>query len=420
MTFEFECDDVENVILPCLFAVTETPRDESTEKSEDEEREEESPREGDDEVATDEPANVGDDEEVAGATALHPDPDDDAFDAEGETNPNQLSSNVPQRLTISQSPRRSTSDNQDEVNDIDLIFSSDDKEFTQEDLISISYYEPWQKCGKSGTPILTNFASIGSDQEGADELGSGAALEDIACSSSDIDADRFYNAIKANVQTQYSVQSNDSLNQSGSGGNCGNGGNGGVSTKESSMEKDSDNEAKPDESFDTFEQVNYTTLGRRWTNYNVLLETDISKCGITEEGGNGANGGTAAAAAAEMRRRNTCPNPPAYRPIIHREAMRRHNMANTGGVNRCPLAVKFSRNARSQQGGNVRTPRSNIVDPKKDGPKRSSSAQTDISALPEHWRSESHLNGGMGSVFFTLPSKFVAPPGFNYYRVPLK
>lgn len=138
------------------------------------------------------------------------------------------------------------------------------------------------------------------------------------------------------------------------------------------------------------------------------METDISKCGISEEGEFG------------MRRRNTCPNPPAYRPIMHREAMRRHNMG-TGGGNRCPLAVKFSRNARAQQPNVDRSPRAIVADPQKDGPKRNSSAQTDISALPEHWRSESHLSGtALGSAFFTLPSKFMHPPGVTYYRCPLK
>lgn len=377
-------------------SVSETPRDDSTEKS-DAENVDAAPMP--DEGAASRSANAADATnvpvvEVGGAEALRDEEADDVFLADGDGN-KERSQNDSRRLRMSQSPRRSGSENQDEVDDIDLIFSSDDKEFTQEDLISISYYEPWQKCGKSGTPILTNFASIGSDQEGNDELGSETAIENVACSTSDIDTDGFYNALKA-----HKLRSNDSLNQRG----C--------------LGKESDNGPKADDSFDTFEeQVNYTKLGRRWTNYNVLLETDISKCGITEEGSDGASGN--AVTAAEMRRRNTCPNPPAYRPIIHREAMRRHNMANPS-VNRCPLAVKFSRNARSQYGNSVASPRPIIVDPNKDGPKRSSSAQTDISALPEHWRSESHLNGGMGSVFFTLPSKFVAPPGFNYYRVPLK
>lgn len=41
-------------------------------------------------------------------------------------------------------------DNDDEVDDIELILSSDDKEYPQEDLVSISYYEPWQLCGQTG------------------------------------------------------------------------------------------------------------------------------------------------------------------------------------------------------------------------------------------------------------------------------
>lgn len=138
------------------------------------------------------------------------------------------------------------------------------------------------------------------------------------------------------------------------------------------------------------------------------METDISKIGISEE------------SEVSMRRRNTCPNPQAYRPIAHRDAMRRHNM--TGNTaNRCPLAVKFSRNTRSQHENADRSPRPILTDSNRDGTKRNSAAQTDISALPEHWRSESHLNGDtFGSAFFTLPSKFVPPPGISYYRCPVK
>lgn len=56
------------------------------------------------------------------------------------------------------------------VDDIELIFSADDKDFAQqqddEDLVSITGdYEPWSKSGKSGTPVLVNYGSIGSDTE---------------------------------------------------------------------------------------------------------------------------------------------------------------------------------------------------------------------------------------------------------------
>lgn len=57
-------------------------------------------------------------------------------------------------------------ENSEEVDDIELIFSSDDKDYGQDDLVSIGGdYEPWEKAGSSGTPILMNFATVGSDQE---------------------------------------------------------------------------------------------------------------------------------------------------------------------------------------------------------------------------------------------------------------
>lgn len=323
---------------------------------------------------------------------------------------------------IAKSPQRSVSDNQEEVDDIELIFSSDDKEYPQEDLVSISYYEPWQMCGQSGTPVLLNFGRIGSDDAGQGKAGD--SNENL--SSSPIDPDRFYNAIKENVghmAQQYSRDSSDSLSLYGDTNNS-------RGNKSPSIDQDGDggradastDEMRRDESFDTFESVGFSSaLGRRWTNYNVFVETDISKVGIAEENVLERGG-----------RRNTCPNPPAYRPIIHREAMLRHQNGNNAVAAkaaqiRCPTSVKFARNARLNSG---RSPRALIVDTSaaskcennnSGGPKRSSSAQTDISALPEHWRSESHLAGGLlGTGFFTLPSKFVPPPNAAQYKHPLK
>lgn len=154
-------------------------------------------------------------------------------------------------------------------------------------------------------------------------------------------------------------------------------------------------------------------MGRRWTNYNVFQETDISKIGVIDEG------------ASDKGRRNTCPNPAAYRPIMHREAMGRflnnNNNNNSGGsMVRCPLAVKFARNARTNL-TTVNNNRSHGMDSGA-GPKRSSAVQTDItlSTLPEHWRSESHLMAGLNNGFFTLPSKFIARTGSNACKHPLK
>lgn len=138
------------------------------------------------------------------------------------------------------------------MDDIELIFSSDDKEYPQEDLISISYYEPWQKSGKSGTPILTNFASIGSDQEATESrVEEEDENKDGEFSPTDIDPDRFYNAIKEHVTQQNSLQSTDSLSLGDNiGRRC-------FATKDSSVEKDSDNDIRPDESIDTFDQVSH-------------------------------------------------------------------------------------------------------------------------------------------------------------------
>lgn len=152
-----------------------------------------------------------------------------------------------------------------------------------------------------------------------------------------------------------------------------------------------------------------SAMGRRWTNYNVFQETDISKIGIIEEG------------VPDKSRRNTCPNPTAYRPIIHREAIGRFLNNSGTSVQRCPLAVKFARNARTHL-SSVNNNRAHDTDFSSNGPKRSSAAQTDItlSTLPEHWRSESQLMAGFNNGFFTLPSKFVATPGQNVCKHPLK
>lgn len=151
---------------------------------------------------------------------------------------------------IQSSPHRSSCDNDEEVDDIELILSSDDKEFPQEDLVSISYYEPWQMCGQSGTPILVNFNTISSDNECADGM-----QEKLSASPSPIDPDQFYNAIKENVaQQQLSLESTDSLSL---GDNLKHSYD--FNIKSSSLERDpkitDENGLIRDESFDTFEQV---------------------------------------------------------------------------------------------------------------------------------------------------------------------
>lgn len=157
-------------------------------------------------------------------------------------------------------------------------------------------------------------------------------------------------------------------------------------------------------------------MGRRWTNFNVLHETDISKIGVIEEDGNGDgdNG-----SAGDKGRRNTCPNPVPYRPIMHREALGRP-IYQTAAI-RCPLAVKFARNARTNLVGSGASRSTQPNDTDAIGTKRNNSAQTEISALPEHWRSESHLVTSLFTDgFYTLPSKFVPAPSTSNCKRPLK
>ncbi|XP_035785400.1 uncharacterized protein LOC118463143 isoform X2 [Anopheles albimanus] len=305
-----------------------------------------------------------------------------------------------------QKVKKSDSENQEEVDDIELIFSSDDnaKDITQEDLVSISDYEPWHETGQSGTPVLVSFANLGSDPEKTSSL-----------DRSDSEAPDGYEGLAKGK----SLESQDSLSLDNIKKSLD------LSTKSSSLEKDSSvdlgatsgggavrqgSESRRDDSFDvigTSSLMAAGAMGRRWTNYNVLIETDISKCGITEEN------------ILEMGRRNTCPNPPAYRPIIHPSS----RMPASAATNRSPLAVKFSRSPRTYSphqylppGKTLRTviaADSGVKGVSGDEVKRSRAAQTDISALAQQWRSETHLAGSeYVPGLYTLPSKFVPPvPG---------
>lgn len=272
---------------------------------------------------------------------------------------------------------QSQSEHPDEVDDIELIFSSDDnKEILQEDLVSISDYEPWQVAGSSGTPVLVKYSPLPSDH-------SHVQPERRAVLRSE-GTDR-KNSLKQSYRSEDGGDSGESrLNKSLD------------FAKSSSLEKEYSEEERDgvqrDESFDQFDPGDSSTLGQRWKNFNVMVETDISKCGILEE------------STIDMSRRNTCPNPPAYRPIINGRQQ----------PTRCPLAVKFSRSPRSQY---QRHNRPVLSEQTRGGPKRSSSAQTEISALPDYWRSESHLAGGCYDGIYTLPSKFVPPllPSFRKY-----
>jgi hypothetical protein len=200
-------------------------------------------------------------------------------------------------------PREEREENEDipdEVDDIELIFSSEDnKDMIQEDLVSLSEYEPWQEAGGQGTPVLTKFNTLTSD---------------------DLDREAYYQKKKAlkaarlkakeeatlNYSKDKSLESTDSLSFDNNNRSFS------MDYKSSSIEKDSSFEhpISRDNSLDAFGKppgVYSTALalsgrgGRKWTNVNVLIETDMSKVGIGDEN------------IMDMGRRNTCPNPPIYR-----------------------------------------------------------------------------------------------------------
>ncbi|KAF6213003.1 hypothetical protein GE061_010717 [Apolygus lucorum] len=131
-------------------------------------------------------------------------------------------------------------------------------------------------------------------------------------------------------------------------------------------------------------------LKQTWS-HSVLVETDISKCGVIDEN----------EPPNQYARRNTLPTPLPYKPIIHREIIggsKSHLVEGKPGV-------KFSVESRSP-----RTVRPILVE--KNIEKQESEAQTDITAVPVQWRSESFLAHNKASqIFTTLPSKFQVPFG---------
>ncbi|XP_062562787.1 uncharacterized protein LOC134226190 isoform X2 [Armigeres subalbatus] len=292
--------------------------------------------------------------------------------------------------------KKSESENQEEVDDIELIFSSDDnKDIIQEDLVSISDFEPWQESGQTGTPVLIKFKQLSSDHESSQK----GSLD-----RSDSEALEGDESSRDPLPKEKSLESQDSLNLESAKKCLEFRANSSSFEKDGSLDYGTSGNVNREDSFDVGATSGTSALGKRWTNYNVLIETDISKCGIAEEN------------ILEMGRRNTCPNPPAYRPIIHTGTR-----SPATASNRSPLAVKFSRSPRTYSphqylppGKTLRTVTatdSAVHSFGGDEAKRSRAAQTDITALSQQWRSETHLPvSEYGSGLYTLPSKFVPPP----------
>ncbi|XP_072378436.1 uncharacterized protein [Diabrotica undecimpunctata] len=244
------------------------------------------------------------------------------------------------------SPQNDT-DQAEEVDDIELIFTTDDTKDSdfKEQLVSIDGGDSRAQSSNILRLPLSDMDPNLSDRE----------LED------DVFNDNFENENQENINFQSfdmkrdnsqlcDSRSDTSINQEKSLKSY-------YSLQDSSFENRS---MEKDESFDRFEER------------IRIVETDISKCGIHD-------------VEYVVGRRNTCPNPLQYKPLLHREAL---SKGLVPGRKTRPILTQ-----------------SNAV-------RKDSGAQTDISALPgSSWRSESSLanKARLGENFTTLPSKLPLP-----------
>ncbi|XP_013140754.1 PREDICTED: uncharacterized protein LOC106105074 [Papilio polytes] len=134
-------------------------------------------------------------------------------------------------------------------------------------------------------------------------------------------------------------------------------------TKSSSFELGSSMDIlNREESVDSFHKT-----GRFGHRFSLFAETDISKCGISEDD----------LASNFNIRRNTCPNPFQYRPLPYRGTIR---------------------------GGKPVTSSRRPVLRESCGPRRESAAQTDMSALPPRWTSDGYLAYKSSSRVLSCPT----------------
>lgn len=155
-------------------------------------------------------------------------------------------------------PNEHSENESEELDDIELIFTTDEtcRDLgLQEDLVSITETESWQQTGNAGTgqPVLLKYTK---STEG----------ESLVC----------------NGDKTSSVEE-------------------AVSSQSSSIDRE--------ESVDRFDESSSTRLNKMWSQCSVLVETDISKCGVLEDAE-----GTAGSSLRHAARRNTLAAPPtAYR-----------------------------------------------------------------------------------------------------------
>lgn len=279
----------------------------------------------------------------------------------------------------------------EEVDDIELIFTTDDTTTSviKEELVSIADGDG-EDCD---TPVLLNYRTVDFDTpdlrlscENLDK-----EIDDDDVFHENETTDNFENENTENLNFQINNSAGQNIHNSKSDSSINRDDSSTLHTTENDSShkdkcysyQDSSFESRSldkDESFDKFDDKE-KYLHRMWSNNSVLVETDISKCGIVDP-----------EMSVSSARRNTCPNPVPYRPIMHREALAKHNPRSMG--------AKFN----SRYEGALRP-----ILSENQSPKTESEAQTDISALPSLWKSESYLAHKVAHQFTTLPSKFPIP-----------
>lgn len=277
----------------------------------------------------------------------------------------------------------------EEVDDIELIFTTDeskDMSNLQEDLVSIRETEHWVPQTAStthSTPVLIKFHTLDPDFQPGVETKSTENRPHIANISENFKQKRVslpndkeirhvaFNG-KGNLElpgrsilkscdnksdiTLYRKSPNTSTRRLDSIDSLTCEYNRGLSfdnTKSSSFELGSSMDIlHRDESVDSFHRNMH--MGHR---YSVFAETDISKCGTSEED----------LAFNLNMRRNTCPNPFQYRPVAYRGVSRPPGPFKAGSSRLRPV-LRDSVHARRESG-----------------------AQTDVCALPNRWSSDGYL-----------------------------
>lgn len=155
-------------------------------------------------------------------------------------------------------PNEHSENESEELDDIELIFTTDEtcRDLgLQEDLVSITETESWQHAGAGGggQPVLLKYTKS-------------TESESLVC----------------NGEKTSSVEE-------------------AVSSQSSSIDRE--------ESVDRFDESSNTRLNKMWSQCSVLVETDISKCGVLED-----VEGSAGSSLRHAARRNTLAAPPtAYR-----------------------------------------------------------------------------------------------------------